>query len=41
MISVLAHVTPTEFPAGMLAFVAGMAAGVALTALVVRLRQGR
>ena len=34
MISLLAHVTPHEVPSGLLLFVAGMATGVAATALV-------
>ena len=41
MISLIAHVTPAETPAGLLMFVAGMASGVALTALIWRFRRSR
>jgi hypothetical protein len=38
MITMLAHVTPQEAPAGMLLFVVGMAVGTLLTAAVFKLR---
>lgn len=41
MSSLLAHVTPHEFPAGLLTFVAGMAAGIALATVALRLRRPR
>lgn len=41
MIEILAHVTPAEFPAGLLTFVAGMATGVAAAAIAWRLRRTR
>jgi hypothetical protein len=38
MITLLAHVTPQEAPAGMLLFVAGMVVGTLLTAAVFKFR---
>lgn len=38
MITMLAHVTPQEAPAGMLLFVAGMVVGTLLTAAVFKFR---
>lgn len=41
MEAILAHVTTAEFPAGLLAFVAGMATGVVAAAVIWRLRRTR
>jgi hypothetical protein len=38
MITLLAHVTPQEAPAGMFLFVAGMVVGTLLTAAVFKFR---
>lgn len=38
MITILAHVTPQEAPAGMLLFVAGMVVGTLLTAALFKFR---
>ena len=38
MITMLAHVTPHEAPAGMLLFVAGMVVGSLLTAAIFKIR---
>lgn len=38
MVTMLAHVTPQEAPAGILLFVAGMVAGTLLTFAVMKLR---